>query len=83
MIHHDRGESVQLAAMRELEEGGTVYLAFSSKADANQAFFNVVNTESAKYDYIICTPSVSTGVSIDNNHFDFVGGVFPYHYPPV
>ena len=104
MILHDSGESVQLAAMRELEEGGAVYLAFNSKADAfktfaafktafpdklglyiasdnagdeaNQAFFNDVNTESAKYDYIICTPSVSTGVSIDNNHFDFVGGVF-------
>ena len=104
MILHDSGESVQLAAMRELSEDRTVYLAFNSKADAfktfaafktafpdklglyiasdnagddaNQAFFNDVNGESAKYDFIICTPSVSTGVSIDNNHFDFVGGVF-------
>ena len=104
MILHDSGESVQLAAMRELDAGKTTYLAFNSKADAfktfaafktafpdklglyiasdnagdaaNQAFFNDVNTESEKYDYIICTPSVSTGVSIDNGHFDFVGGVF-------
>ena len=104
MILHDSGESVQLAAMRELNTGASVYLAFNSKADAfktfaafktafpdklglyiasdnagdaaNQAFFNDVNGESAKYDYIICTPSVSTGVSIDNGHFDFVGGVF-------
>ena len=44
--------------------------------DANQAFFKDVNTESKKYDYLVCTPSVSTGVSIDNGHFDFVGGIF-------
>ena len=107
MILHDSGESVQLAAMRVLDEDKTVYLAFNSKADAfktfatfktafpdklglyiasdnagddaNQAFFNDVNLESQKYDYIICTPSVSTGVSIDNGHFDFVGGIFQAH----
>jgi hypothetical protein len=107
MVLHDSGESVQLAAMRELDAGKTAYLAFNSKADAfktfaafktafpdklglyiasdnagdtaNQAFFNNVNAESMKYDYIICTPSVSTGVSIDNRHFDFVGGVFQAH----
>jgi len=107
MILHDSGESVQLAAMRELDAGRTAYLAFNSKADAfktfaafktafpdklglyiasdnagdaaNQAFFNDVNAESQKYDFIICTPSVSTGVSIDNGHFDFVGGVFQAH----
>lgn len=39
-------------------------------------FFGNVNEESKKYDYIICTPSVSTGVSITNNHFQFVGGFF-------
>lgn len=107
MVLHDSGESVQLAAMRELDADRAVYLAFNSKADAfktfaafkttfphkkglyiasdnagdadNQAFFNDVNGESAKYDYLICTPSVSTGVSIDNGHFDFVGGVFQAH----
>lgn len=39
-------------------------------------FFNDVNNESKKYDYIVCTPSVSTGVSISNDHFTFVGGIF-------
>lgn len=39
-------------------------------------FFNDVNNESKKYNYIICTPSVSTGVSISNNHFNFVAGIF-------
>ena len=40
------------------------------------AFFKDVNKESLKYDYIISTPAVATGVSIDNDHFNFVGGVF-------
>ena len=42
----------------------------------NVAFFSDVNTVSKKYDYLICTPSVSTGVSISNHHFDFVAGFF-------
>lgn len=40
------------------------------------AFFSDVNKASKKYDFVICTPSVSTGVSIDNNHFNFVAGFF-------
>lgn len=43
---------------------------------ANIDFFSDVNAVSRCYEYIVCTPSVSTGVSIDNNHFDFVGGIF-------
>ncbi len=39
-------------------------------------FFEDVNKESLKYDYIICTPSISTGVSISNKHFNFVAGIF-------
>ena len=104
IILHDSAESVQLAAMKALDERLTAYLTFNSKADAfktfstlkaafpdkkglyiasdnagdaaNQAFFKDVNTVSKEYDYLVCTPSVSTGVSIDNGHFDFVGGIF-------
>lgn len=39
-----------------------------------QAFFADPNAESAKYDLIIASPSVSTGVSITNGHFDYVCG---------
>ena len=54
-----------------------LYISGDNTGDKeNLAFFNDVNEVSKKYDYIICTPSVSTGVSISNNHFDFVGGVF-------
>ena len=54
-----------------------LYISSDNNGDAeNQAFFNNVNQVSQRYDYLICTPSVSTGVSIDNGHFDFVGGVF-------
>jgi len=54
-----------------------LYISSDNSGDAeNQAFFNAVNEVSKHYDYLVCTPSVSTGVSIDNGHFDFVGGVF-------
>ncbi len=54
-----------------------LYIASDNAGDAaNQAFFKDVNGVSKLYDYLICTPSVSTGVSIDNGHFDFVGGIF-------
>ncbi len=54
-----------------------LYISSDNAGDKeNQAFFSDVNAVSKRYDYLICTPSVSTGVSIDNGHFDFVGGVF-------
>lgn len=39
-------------------------------------FFENVNEESKKYDFVIVTPAVCTGISIDHNHFTFVGGSF-------
>lgn len=39
-------------------------------------FFKDVNSASLLYDYVICSPSAATGISIDNNHFTFVGGIF-------
>ncbi|MBP9777623.1 MAG: toprim domain-containing protein [Rickettsiaceae bacterium] len=54
-----------------------LYISSANSGDENVLkFFNDVNNESQKYDYIICTPSVSTGVSISNSHFNFVGGIF-------
>lgn len=54
-----------------------LYISSDNAGDTdNQAFFNNVNEVSKRYDYLVCTPSVSTGVSIDNGHFDFVGGIF-------
>jgi phage/plasmid primase-like uncharacterized protein len=40
------------------------------------ALFANVNEESKQYDFIVASPSVSTGVSIDNGHFTWVGGTF-------
>ena len=54
-----------------------LYISGDNTGDKeNLAFFKNVNEISKMYDYIICTPSVSTGVSISNNHFDFIGGIF-------
>jgi len=57
-----------------------LYISSDNAGDKeNEAFFKDVNTISKQYDYLVCTPSVSTGVSIDNGHFDFVGGIFLAH----
>lgn len=54
-----------------------LYISSDSTGEKDsKAFFNNVNNVSKQYDYMVCTPSVSTGVSIDNGHFDFVGGIF-------
>ncbi len=54
-----------------------LYISGDNTGDkANLDFFSDVNKFSKLYDYIICTPSVSTGVSISNNHFDFIAGIF-------
>lgn len=58
------------------EKKGLLISSDNNGDHAVQAFFNNVNEESKKYDYIICTPSISTGVSISNKHFTFVAGIF-------
>lgn len=40
------------------------------------SFMENTTEESKKYDVIVCTPTVQTGVSIDNDHFTHVFGVF-------
>ena len=57
----------------ELMSKKGLYISGDNTGDkANLDFFSDVNKFSKLYDYIICTPSVSTGVSISNNHFDFI-----------
>lgn len=56
-----------------------LYISADNSGDLKTlAFFEDVNSESKKYDFIVCSPSVSTGVSINNNHFSFVGGIFTH-----
>lgn len=45
--------------------------------DAVKAFFNAPSTEALKYDVVIATPSMATGVSIDTKqHFSAIYGFF-------
>jgi len=48
----------------------------TSSEDAAQAFFSDPNAESQKYDVLIATSTLSTGVSIDAEWFDAVYGLF-------
>jgi len=41
-------------------------------------FFSNVNQEANKYDFIVASPSITSGISIDEDIFGFVGGVFTH-----
>ena len=61
----------------ELPDLKTLLVCSETAADEPvRAFFKDPNGESKKYDLIIASPSVSTGVSISNSHFNVVCGEF-------
>lgn len=43
-----------------------------------EKFFSDVNREVLNYDFIVCSPSVTSGISIDEDVFGFVGGNFTH-----
>lgn len=54
-----------------------LYIASDSIGEEKvQAFFENVNEEAKKYKFIITSPSITSGISIDEDIFDFVGGIF-------
>lgn len=54
-----------------------LYIASDSTGEKKiQAFFDNVNEEAKKYKFIITSPSITSGISIDEDIFDFVGGIF-------
>jgi hypothetical protein len=54
-----------------------LYIASDSTGEEKvQAFFDNVNGEAKKYKFIIASPSVTSGISIDEDIFGFVGGIF-------
>ncbi len=67
-----------LAEVKEARSDLRILLVCSETAGEEdvQAFFRAPSTESSKYDLIVASPSVSTGVSIDGGHFALVCGEF-------
>ncbi|MFY9225070.1 MAG: plasmid replication protein, CyRepA1 family, partial [Blastocatellia bacterium] len=54
-----------------------LYIASDSIGEEKvQAFFENVNEEAKKYKFIVTSPSITSGISIDEDIFDFVGGIF-------
>ncbi len=54
-----------------------LYISSDNSGDKEtKDFFSNVNRAATQYDYVICSPSISTGVSINIDHFDFVAGFF-------
>lgn len=43
-----------------------------------EKFFSNVNREVLNYDFIVASPSITSGISIDEDVFGFVGGIFTH-----
>jgi hypothetical protein len=64
---------------KQCVEAKALYISADNNGDANvQEFFAHANEEAKKYHYIIATPAVCAGVSLDEVTFDMVGGIFSH-----
>lgn len=50
----------------------------NSGDNQTENFFSNVNGEAKKYDFIVASPSITSGISIDEDIFGFVGGIFTH-----
>jgi phage/plasmid primase-like uncharacterized protein len=63
----------------ELNQLNILYISSDTNGETNvREFFSNPNQEAFKYDLVISTPALSSGVSIDVEHFSFVGGIFSH-----
>lgn len=70
-------ESIIASGMLAHAENMILIDADTKKINPNvQAFLENPNEESKKYDLIFASPTISSGVSINHNQFDFVAGYF-------
>lgn len=79
LTFNSKSEATKMAELTESyfpDKKGLFICADNTGEEQVQAFIANINEASMQYDYVITTPSVNTGVSIDNNHFQFVGGCF-------
>ncbi|NJP22364.1 MAG: hypothetical protein HC763_28880 [Hydrococcus sp. CRU_1_1] len=54
----------------------------NSGSDAIKAYLENINEASLSTRLLACTPSITSGISIENGHFDVAYGIF-YHYPSI
>jgi len=63
----------------ELNQLNILYISSDTNGESNvREFFSNPNQEAFKYNLVISTPALSSGVSIDVEHFSFVGGIFSH-----
>ncbi|MFY9224624.1 MAG: hypothetical protein WAQ98_18265, partial [Blastocatellia bacterium] len=61
----------------EINPLNVLYISSDTNGETNvREFFSNPNQEAFKYNLVISTPALSSGVSIDVEHFTFIGGIF-------
>lgn len=71
------GEKLFIDLKTKYPEKKGLFIALDTKEDPDvERFTDNPNVESMKYDYVIYSPSISSGVSIENGHFTRHYGMF-------
>lgn len=80
IVTNNKRQARQLFKLLEKATGKKgLYVSGDNGGDvAVKLFFENVNREVLNYDFIIASPSITSGISIDEDVFGFVGGVFTH-----
>ena len=71
------GEKLFIDLKTKFPDKKGLFIALDTKEDHDvERFTDNPNVESMKYDYVIYSPSISSGVSIENGHFTRHYGIF-------
>ncbi|MCS6257442.1 plasmid replication protein, CyRepA1 family [Shewanella baltica] len=71
------GEKLFIDLQTKYPDKKGLFIALDTKEDRDvEMFTDNPNVESMKYDYVIYSPSISSGVSIENGHFNRHYGIF-------
>uniref|UniRef100_A0A6M3J641 Putative DNA topoisomerase-primase n=1 Tax=viral metagenome TaxID=1070528 RepID=A0A6M3J641_9ZZZZ len=78
------GKKMAEVLRQTVKDAKVLHVHKDSKADSDvEAFLASPNTECAKYDVIIYSPAISSGVSITSAHFDHHVSIFHGVVPPT
>jgi hypothetical protein len=85
VVTNCKRQARQLYLAAQKQDKKHLYISGDNPGDIDvKLLFENVNREAPNYDLIVTSPSVSSGISIDEDIFGFVGGIFePKLFTPM
>jgi hypothetical protein len=80
VVTNCKRQARQLYLAAQKQDKKHLYISGDNPGDIDvKLLFENVNREAPNYDLIVTSPSVSSGISIDEDIFGFVGGIFEHN----